>query len=43
MKFTDHVIQCGDLKDVIGDPAQRMDIIQALDLALSQGAILKPE
>ena len=43
VKFTGNVVQCGDLERVIGDPAQRMGIIQALDLVLSQGAILKPE
>ena len=43
MKFTGNVVQCGDLERVIGDPAQRMGIIQVLDLVLSQGAILKPE
>ena len=43
MKFTKHVIQCDDLKGVIGNPAERMDIIQALDLVLRQGAVLKPE
>ena len=43
VKFTGHVIQLSDLERVIGNPEQRMDIIQAVDLVLRQGAILKPE
>ena len=43
VKYTHHVVQCDDLKMVAGDPGKRMDIIQALDLVLRQGAVLKPE
>ena len=43
VKYTHHVVQCDDLKLVAGDPGKRMDIIQALDLVLRQGAVLKPE
>ena len=43
VKFTGHVVQCSDLKKVIGNPSERMDSLNALDLVLRQGALLKPE
>ena len=43
IKDTGHIVQCGDIEKVIGDPAQRMDILSALDLVLRQGTVLKPE
>ena len=43
VKDTGHVVQCGDIEKVIGDPAQRMKILTALDLVLRQGTVLKPE
>jgi len=43
VKYTSHVVQCDDLPKVMGCPEQRMEIIQALDLILRQGAVLKPE
>ena len=43
VKYTGHMMQLDDLETVMGDPGQRMDIIQALDLVLSQSVSLKPE
>ena len=43
VKFTGHVVQCSDLKRVIGNPSERTDALNALDLVLRQGALLKPE
>jgi len=43
VKYTSHIVQCDDLPKVMGCPEQRMEIIQALDLILRQGAVLKPE
>ena len=43
VKDTGHVVECGDIERVIGDPAQRMDALAALDLLLRQGTVLKPE
>lgn len=43
VKYTKRMVQLDDLERVIGDPRQRMEIIQALDLVLSQSASLKPE
>ena len=43
MKFTGHVVQCGDLERVISNPTGSRDIVSALELVLKQGAVLKPE
>lgn len=43
VKFTGHVVQCSDLERVIGNPSERTDALNALDLVLRQGALLKPE
>ena len=43
VKDTGHIVQCGDIEKVIGNPAKRMDTLAALDLVLRQGTVLKPE
>ena len=43
VKYTGHVMQLDDLKEVMGDPGLRMDIIQALDIIFSQSVSLRPE
>ena len=43
VKFTGHVVQCGDLERVIGNAKESRDIITAVELVLRQGAVLKPE
>ena len=45
VKYTDHVVDCGDIKRIMdsGDTAQRMSALAALDLVLRQGTVLKPE
>jgi eukaryotic translation initiation factor 2C len=43
VKFTGHVVQCGDLERVIGNAKESRDIITAVELVLRQGAVLKPD
>ena len=43
VKFTGHIVECGDLEKVITDPAGSRDIVSALELVLKQGVVLKPE
>lgn len=43
MKYTGHMMQLDDLEKLMGDPGQRMDIIQALDVVLRQSASLRTE